>query len=328
MHLLQSPLWGAFKSEFGWTAQTNSLPGAGDEQNGQKSLQILYRRLPLGFKIADITKGPAINWQDRLIVQHTLSHLKRVTDKATILFLKIEPDVGYDQILAQQFLAAGFVAGKPVQPVNTIVVDIAGPEETILARMKSKTRYNIRLAQRKDVTVKVGIAADLTTFYDLSRTTAARNGFAIHPLPYYQAVFDHFATDHCALLMAEHQGQPLAGLMVFAWQERAYYLYGASNNQHRNRMPTYLLQWEAIRWAKAKGCQTYDLWGIPDAPLETLEAEFSQRQDGLWGVYRAKRGFGGRVARSLGAFDYVHPRHPHKRVLYTWLTKFLEKRSA
>jgi Uncharacterized protein involved in methicillin resistance len=88
---------------------------------------------------------------------------------------------------------------------------------------------------------------------------------------------------------------------VFARGRRAWYVYGASNDQERNRMPTYLLQWEAMRWARARGAEEYDLWGVPDADEETLEAHFTERSDGLWGVYRFKRGFGGQVKRAAQA---------------------------
>ena len=108
--------------------------------------------------------------------------------------------------------------------------------------------------------------------------------------------------------MAEFEGEPIAGLMVFRRGEKAYYFYGASSNQHRNLMATYLIQWEAIRWAKGQGCTSYDLWGIPEADPATLEAEFQQRQDGLWGVYRFKRGFGGQVIQTIGAYDYGYNR--------------------
>ena len=94
--------------------------------------------------------------------------------------------------------------------------------------------------------------------------------------------------------------------MAFAWGCRAWYMYGASSDEHRNRMPNHLLQWEAIGWAKEKGCLTYDLWGIPDEDEEVLEREFLKRSGGLWGVYRFKRGFGGRVVRFLGAYDYIY----------------------
>jgi lipid II:glycine glycyltransferase (peptidoglycan interpeptide bridge formation enzyme) len=110
----------------------------------------------------------------------------------------------------------------------------------------------------------------------------------------------------CELLAASFEDALLAALMIFAKGERAWYFYGASTNQHRNKMPTYLLQWAAILWAKSKGCTQYDLWGIPDADEETLEAQFTQRADGLWGVYRFKRGFGGELMRSASAWDRVY----------------------
>jgi peptidoglycan pentaglycine glycine transferase (the first glycine) len=95
-------------------------------------------------------------------------------------------------------------------------------------------------------------------------------------------------------------------LMAFARGDRAWYFYGASTEEERNRMPAYLLQWEAMRWAGSRGCRWYDLWGVPDAEEEELEANFTQRADGLWGVYRFKRGFGGELKRSAGAWDRVY----------------------
>ena len=109
-----------------------------------------------------------------------------------------------------------------------------------------------------------------------------------------------------ALLIASYNGQDLAGIMIFTAGSTAWYLYGASTNAERNRMPTYAVQWAAIQWARARGCAVYDLWGVPDADEATLEAEFEQRSDGLWGVYRAKRGYGGQVVRRMPAWDFVY----------------------
>jgi peptidoglycan pentaglycine glycine transferase (the first glycine) len=119
------------------------------------------------------------------------------------------------------------------------------------------------------------------------------------------------------LLLAEVDGEPVAAVMAFALPPRAWYFYGASGNRHRKKMPAYLLQWEAMRWARSVGCTTYDLWGVPDEDEETLEAGFAQRQDGLWGVYRFKRGFGGRLVRSVGAWDRVYA--PVRYRLYCWI---------
>jgi lipid II:glycine glycyltransferase (peptidoglycan interpeptide bridge formation enzyme) len=110
----------------------------------------------------------------------------------------------------------------------------------------------------------------------------------------------------CELLVAEYEGKTLAALMVFTHGRRAWYVYGASTDEERNRMPTYLLQWEAMKWAKARGCEEYDLWGVPDEDEATLEANFEKRHDGLWGVYRFKRGFGGELKRAAQAIDRVY----------------------
>jgi lipid II:glycine glycyltransferase (peptidoglycan interpeptide bridge formation enzyme) len=94
--------------------------------------------------------------------------------------------------------------------------------------------------------------------------------------------------------------------MVFVVGYRSWYVYGASNDRERNLMPTYLLQWEAIRWARARGCEVYDMWGVPDEDEPVLEAGFETRSDGLWGVYRFKRGFGGELKRAAQAMDRVY----------------------
>jgi lipid II:glycine glycyltransferase (peptidoglycan interpeptide bridge formation enzyme) len=305
-HLLQSSTWGQLKSHFGWTpvqVQTDSATAL-----------VLFRQLPLGLTLAYIPKGPVGDWNDTARCQKLLGQIHLEARRRRTIFLKIEPDIaeasengGPKTQRAVSFLThCGFVPADTIQPKTTIVVDISSDEETILAAMKQKTRYNIRLAQRKEVTVRLGTEADLPTFYALARETSKRDGFGIHSLAYYQTAFHLFAPDRCALLLAEYKEEPLAALMTFRHGTTAYYFYGASSNSHRNLMPAYLLQWEAIRWAKTYHCENYDLWGIPDASPARLETEFTQRSDGLWGVYRFKRGFGGQIIRSIGAFDYVY----------------------
>jgi peptidoglycan pentaglycine glycine transferase (the first glycine) len=140
----------------------------------------------------------------------------------------------------------------------------------------------------------------------LMTMTGERSDFDVHSAAYYEIAYRLFApTTRLVLLMAEYQGRPLAALMAFAMGGTAWYFYGASSDDERQRMPAYLLQWEAIRWARAKGCAVYDLWGVPDEDEETLEAGLTSRSDGLWGVYRFKRGFGGKLVRWVGAFDQV-----------------------
>jgi peptidoglycan pentaglycine glycine transferase (the first glycine) len=194
---------------------------------------------------------------------------------------------------------------QSIQPPRTLLVDLGGDDEQILGRMKQKTRYNIRLALKKGVVVST--SSDVETFHRLMVTTGQRDVFGVHSLEYYRRAYELFyPRGECELLLAEYQGEPLAALMVFARGSRAWYIHGASSDAHRDRMPTYLLQWEAMRWARARGCTTYDLWGVPDVDEETLEANFTQYSDGLWGVYRFKRGFGGMLRRALGPWDRVY----------------------
>jgi lipid II:glycine glycyltransferase (peptidoglycan interpeptide bridge formation enzyme) len=223
-----------------------------------------------------------------------------------------------------QLRTLGFApAERVIQPPRTIVVDIAPDEAEILARMKQKTRYNIRLSARKGVTVREGAVEEVAKFYTLLSETSGRDEFGIHSETYYRHALELFSrTQHspnsqphiggeAALLLADVEGETVAALIVFALGEKSWYFYGASSNRHRNAMPTYALQWAAMRWAKARGCTSYDLWGIPDADEETLEAEFTERSDGLWGVYRFKRGFGGEVVRYVGLWEKaLNPLYP------------------
>ncbi|MDM8518789.1 peptidoglycan bridge formation glycyltransferase FemA/FemB family protein [Anaerolineales bacterium HSG6] len=302
-HLLQTQAWADLKSQFGWTTQFL--------QTERASAQLLFRRLPLGLTIAYVPKGPTVDWSDLTARQAILTQIHLTAKQNRAIFLKLEPDVWQNESdesneVVTLLTKSGFVPSDSIQPPGTAIVDISLPEDKILAAMKQKTRYNIRLSGRKGVIVRHGSTDDLPLFQQLSKQTAERDDFGIHSLTYYQTAYNLFAPDHCALLIAEFEGQPLAALMAFRQGQTAYYLYGASSNQKRNLMPAYLIQWEAIRWGKQHGCTAYDLWGIPNADATTLEAEFKQRYDGLWGVYRFKRGFGGQVRQSIGAFDYVY----------------------
>jgi lipid II:glycine glycyltransferase (peptidoglycan interpeptide bridge formation enzyme) len=221
-----------------------------------------------------------------------------------VVFLKVEPDVW--TLSGQEGIPPGFrLAPQQIQPRRTLLVDLDGDEDAILGRMKQKTRYNIRLAQKKGVAVYP--TNDLGTFHNLMQVTGQRDAFGVHSLNYYCQAYDLFhPRGECELFIAMLEGEALGGLMVFARGERAWYFYGASSDKRREAMPTYLLQWEAIRWALKRGCTSYDLWGVPDADEQTLEAQFTERADGLWGVYRFKRGFGGQLRRAEGPWDRVY----------------------
>ena len=306
-HLLQTAAWARLKSAFGWQAEVL--------QSGDSGGLILFRPLPLGFSIAYIPRGPVPSTIDAL--SGLLPQLDRLCRARRAVFLKVEPDWEDGEPSASGLRQIGFqLSPNTIQPPRTILVDIQGSEEDILARMKPKTRYNIRLAARHGVTVAP--SEDVGAFARLMGTTGLRDSFSVHTEQYYQKAFAEFSPHrNVELLLAYFQGQPVAGLMVYAHGRRAWYLYGASSDLHREVMAPHLIQWEAMRWARARGCTEYDLWGIPDDDEQVLETQFTARQDGLWGVYRFKRGYGGRIWRSIGAWDRVY--QPPLYLLYRFL---------
>ncbi len=185
-------------------------------------------------------------------------------------------------------------------------------EEALLARMKAKTRYNIRLAERRGVTVRVGGVEDIDLLYRMYAHTSVRDDFLIRSKDYYTLVWRTFFEAGLAEpLIAEVEGEPVGAVVIFTFGKQSWYIYGMSLDEHREKMFTYRLQWEAMLRAKVKGCTLYDLWGAPD--------EFDE-SDPMWGVYRFKDGFGGTVLRTLGAWDY-----PVRPFIYWLYNRILPK---
>jgi len=305
-HLLQMGEWGELKLAFGW----NPVRLIIDDETG---VQILFRRLPFGLAVGYMPK-PAVGFQQSAVNDKFWREVDSICAQHRAVFLKMEPDL-WDNQAPDAWHANLRASPHNIQPPRTIVIDLRRGEEEILARMKQKCRYNIRLAEKKGVTVRAW--TDIPAFHAMLRVTGGRDGFGVHSPEYYRRAYALFhPVGACELLVAEYEGQPLASLMVFTNGNRAWYVYGASNDQERNRMPTYLLQWEAMRWAKAHGCEEYDLWGVPDESQEALEAGFETRHDGLWGVYRFKRGFDGELKRAAQALDRVYS--PWLYQLYLW----------
>lgn len=306
-HVLQSWSWGEFKKAYGWTA-TRLLFTVGDQVRA--AAQVLRRQLSrLPLAVMYVPKGPALDYTDLPLLETVLGELEALARRRRAIFIKIDPDV----CLAKDDRSHPVVAilrrrgwrrsAEQIQFANTVLVDLSSDEDSILAAMKSKTRYNIRLAARRGVSVRLGSVDDLPLFYRLYNETSQRDGFLIRPYSYYQDAWGRFLqAGRAQLFLAEHDGETLAGLILFVFGQKAWYMYGASSERKRNLMPNHLLQWEAMRWARARGCTTYDMWGAPDVLDES---------DPMWGVYRFKAGFGGEFTRRIGAYDY-----PARRLLY------------
>jgi lipid II:glycine glycyltransferase (peptidoglycan interpeptide bridge formation enzyme) len=297
-HLLQTSAWGELKTRQGWEPFRLA--------SGEAGAQVLFRRILPGIRIAYVPRGPVGAWS------RFLPALGEACRARGAFALVIEPDAGDPEAAALTGL--GFLpAARTIQPRTTVVVDLRGTEAEVLSRMHQKTRYNIGLAERRGVSVRPW--DEPQAFAAMLRSTGDRQGFGVHTPAYYRDAFELFhPRGECELLIAESKGERLAALMVFGRGAGAWYFYGASTTVQRELMPTYLLQWEAMRWARRRGSSWYDLWGVPDASPEALEVGFEARSDGLWGVYRFKRGFGGRWVQTPGAWEL--PLRPALHRLY------------
>lgn len=301
-HILQRANWGTLKEAFGWDVMRVALA---DGENLIAGTQIMLRGLPFNLgTMAYLPMGPYASSDDQL--ERLWKAVDRRLKDEGAAFLKWEPGIfegGLPDIERWGFRESP----QTIQPPNTILIDISEEDEHILARMSQSTRRKVRLSQRKGVRYYEATIDDIDTFCGMMQTTGERNEFGVHEPDYYRMAYDLFVPDNtAALILAEHEGDPLAGIMVFAQGETAWYLYGASTNNKRNLMATYGVQWAAIQWAKRHGVRHYDMWGIPDEDEATLEDEFQERTDGLWGVYGFKRGWGGEVVRSIGAWDKIY----------------------
>jgi lipid II:glycine glycyltransferase (peptidoglycan interpeptide bridge formation enzyme) len=310
--ILQSWQWGEFKARHGWHA-TRLLW----QENKQTlaAASILQRKVPrFPLPLLYAPKGPLLDWTDTHVVERVLSDLEALARQQKAICMKIDPDVYYPErtpFFSPRPACAPDTArlleerrwrysDEQIQFCNTVLLDLARSEEDLLADMKSKTRYNVRLAARRGVTIHQGTTPDLQAFYQLYAETAQRDGFLIRPFDYYEDVWGSFMQAGLAhLLLAEVEGDPVAGLILFTFGATAWYMYGASSIRHRKAMPNNLLQWEAMRKAKAAGCSLYDLWGAPNQLDES---------DPMWGVVRFKLGLGGQLAQGVGAWDYAGSR--------------------
>jgi lipid II:glycine glycyltransferase (peptidoglycan interpeptide bridge formation enzyme) len=278
-----------------------------------------------------------MDWNDTALRKRVLEDLQAFASHEGAIFVKADPDVALGtgipgtqaavefaggQAVRSELLQRGWIFSQDqIQFRNTVLIDLDTSEDQLLARMKQKTRYNLRLAQKKGVMVRPGKAEDLPGLYRMYAETSVRDGFLIRGEDYYQTVWRAFnspslvtqasSTPFHEALIAEVDGQPVAASSVFYFADQAIYLFGMSRDQHREKMPNHLLQWEAMRRAKALGCKIYNLWGAPD--------EFDE-SDGLWGVFRFKEGLGGYVLRTIGAWDFTP-----SPILYRLYTQTLPK---
>jgi lipid II:glycine glycyltransferase (peptidoglycan interpeptide bridge formation enzyme) len=328
--LFQTSYWGRVKSELGWQAHAFDLSTYGPVGD----VLILTRFFGNGKQAAYVPQGPehSPDRDDYGIFLEELSNVIAAHLGSEISFVRY--DLPWKSQYAPEHTVdrnETFWSGHPedrlrelrmnigtrtwnlrkapydLTVADTLIVSIDKNEESILSRMKPKTRYNIRLAQRKGVTIVQASSDGLPVFYDLYCQTAERNGFPSCSYRHFVALFstldDRTEVSPLNLLLAVHEGEVLAGAIVAISGGNASYLFGASSNRKRNLMAPYAIQWEAIRIAKASGCRNYEMGAV--SPSNDADHHFH-------GMYRFKSGFGGRILHRNGSWDYFFDSEGYK----------------
>ncbi len=312
----QSWAWGELKSHFGW--QPTRLATA----DGAAAAQVLIRPYR-GLAVAYVPRGPMMSGNAASTSALT-SAIIALARSRRAAFVRFEPDILQDDSAADPLAASlaqhGFKPSqRTLQPRSTIQLDLTPSEEQLLAAFSKGHRADIRRAERDGVVIRVGAPeTDAEILRQMLVATNQRKTFGFHSAGYYRRLLLDFG-ESARLQIAEINGQPIGASLVLAFGRHGTYLAAGSNSIGLEHRAAHLLQWHAIRWAKERGAATWDLWGIADArgryelaaatnsldaeQLAALEAE--ARRDPLDGVYRFKKGWGGRVVRMLPAYDRV-----------------------
>jgi len=355
-NLLQSPFWALFKSRFGWKPHAFLL--------GELPLLLLERELSAGFSLV---YAPHPFDGARQTVQSCWSELKdeltgylkggvtgglkgelKESRPQRRICLRLDLPWELGSVNISELPGAWGLHGlrkavADIQPPSTVIMPVEESEEKQLAAMKSKTRYNIRLAGRKGVVTRLESPEFIDTWYDLYRETAVRDRISIHSREYYRGLFtaaadsddrtdsalaakaagskDGVKAPRLHIISARHEGDLLAALIIAVYGGRATYLYGASSDQKRNLMASYAAQQAAISLARDEGCSSYDLFGIPPA---------DDPRHPMHGLYRFKTGFGGRIIHRAGAWDLplsptIYPVYRQAELLRDFYYKRLKK---
>lgn len=303
-HFLQSPQWAAVKESWRWRGV---LAYSGGRLAG--AMSILIRPLPLGLSLLYAPRGPVCGRHDRAVFSALMEGARAVAKQFHALFFMADPDVPCEdedfRAMAQTMgfrerVSDGF---DNIQAQNVFRLALTGrSEEELFAAFHPKTRYNIRLARRRGVEIRRFRGDEeiperaMDAFARLMEATGRRDHFLTRSKAYFQKVLSALGGNG-VLFLACLDGVPIAGTIGVYYGRKAWYLYGASADEHRGAMPNYLLQWEMIRRAARLGCVFYDLRGVPGKPSE---------DDPLYGLYRFKKGFSGRYTRFTGLFIYPY----------------------
>lgn len=287
-NFMQSPEWARVKSD--WKNEFIVVKDNNGKIKGTMSL--LLRKVPIINRyIMYAPRGFVCDIYDKETLKQLTEKAREVAKKYKAFIFRLDPDIlQSDEEFKNIIKELGYKTKNNIKSVNQVIqpkyvfrLDVKNKtEEELLKSFESKTRYNIRLATKKGVTIREGTKEDLPVFYNIMKTTGSRDDFFIRPLSYFEKIYDEMGKEHIKLIIAEYEGEAIAAVLPILYGNKVWYLYGGSANKHRNLMPNYLLQWEMIKWAVSNKCDWYDFRGV---------SGFKDENDPQYGVYKFKKGF-------------------------------------
>ncbi len=305
-HFLQSYDWSRQKPEWTWEGIF-----ARDENGAIKgAMSVLIRKAPYTpYSIMYAARAPVCDIHDKDTLKELTEGAKTLAQKYNAYCLKLDPDISVEDTDFPKIMAElGYKhrdTGKNfsgIQPRFVFRLDVNNKsEDEIFSSFHSKTRYNIRVAERKGVVIKLCGAEAVEDFSNMMLETGVRDGFVVRSGDYFENMLKNLG-DNCRLYMAYSDDTPIAGTLAIHYGDKVWYLYGASSNKHRNLMPNYLLQWTMIKWAVECGCRIYDFRGV--------SGDLSE-DNPLYGLYRFKKGFNGDFVEFTGEYDFIFNRPVH-----------------
>lgn len=299
-HPLQSWEWGEFRKQTGV-----QIERIGFFQSGvlQKALQVSFHHLPAPLSSYTVGYFPRGDMPD----EEQLSALKQLAEKHNALFIKMEPNVARPvsapsahHHIADFLLQNGAVPGKHLFTQYSFQLDLNKSEEELFALLDSKTRYNVRLAHKKGVTIVEDTTEQgMNTYLNILAETTNRQKFYAHTPDYFQKMWQYLGQGSMIRVFhAMYEGTPITSWVMFVFDGVLYYPYGASRDLHRNVMASNLMMWEMIRFGQSQGCRMFDMWG-------SLGPEPDPKHP-WYGFHKFKKGYGGELVEFVGTYDLVY----------------------
>lgn len=300
-HFMQSPLWASIKTE--WKSEFITSEDA--EGNICGSMQLLIRKTPVfGYSLMYSPRGPVCDIHDEKTIADLIAKAKILCKKHKCYELKIDPDVTIDDTRFSDALKkqgfriqsdiSGFSAAQPHFVFRLCIKNRT--EEDIMMGFEKQTRKNVRRAEKYGITFRIGTREDIPLFYEMITETSNRQGFAHRPINYFYRLYDTFAPQHMRLYIMEYEKDICCASLVMCYGNKVWSLYSGTGDLHREKKATFLMRMEQIRWGLERGCDIYDLMGVP-GPVE--------ESDPLYGLYSVKKGFGGDLVEFAGEMDLI-----------------------